>query len=55
MPGDLGAEETAYLGSVSVLMAPSKQLSLFWPVCPANFVKNSVNKAKAGVKISHRL
>lgn len=55
MPGDLGAEDTDYLDSVSVLMTPRQQLSLSRPVFPGNFVKNTVNKAKAGVKMSQRL
>lgn len=55
MPGDLEAEDTDCMVSVSVMMTPGKQLSLSGPVFPGNFVKNTVNKAKAGVKMSHRL
>lgn len=55
MPSDLGAEGAGDLDSVSVLVTPSKQLSLSRPVCPGSFVKNTVNKAKAGDKMSRRL
>lgn len=54
-PSDLGAEDAEDLDSVSVLVALSKQLSLPRPICPGNFVKNAVDKAKAGDKKSHRL
>lgn len=48
--GDAGDSD-----SVSVLVTSSKWLSLPRSICPGNFVKNAVNKAKVGNKKSHRL
>lgn len=55
LPSDLGAEDAGDLDSLSVLVTSSKQLSLPQAICPGNFVKNAVNKAKAGDRESHRL